>query len=58
MEEPTQKKLPRAAFLLRKSRGASRVVLDRADFPFRFTVGGKNYVTSMTRKGGIVTTAE
>ncbi len=32
--------------------------MKRSDFPFRFTVNGKRYVTQVTRKGGVITTAE
>ncbi len=51
--------IPRNVFLLRKSRqGSESLVMKRSDFPFRFTVNGKRYVTQVTRKGGVITTAE
>jgi len=57
MSETPRKKIP-PIFLLRKSRGsegADSVVLNKSDFPLRFTVDGKAYETLMTRKGGVVT---
>lgn len=49
----------RIPYLLRKSRsGEEAVVLSKGDFPMRFRVGDKAYVTKLTKQGGVITTAD
>ena len=52
-------KTPKTVLLLRKARsGATAPVLNQADFPFRFLLGGKAYVVELTRAGKAVMKAE